>query len=147
MEFCGKEITDAMLIENTLSTSPVSALMVAKNYRIDVNVRRITRFHELIRAMNVAEKHDNILVKNYNSKSVEISIFRNPIIVAPLREGAKSETLILGILLDILIHIIALLGKVTAKIGEHGTEEVNVEREREATPLAMLVAPPTLRAI
>ena len=46
-----------------------------------------------------------------------------------------------------MVHIIALLGKVTAKIGEHGTEEVNVEREREATPLAMLVAPPTLRAI
>ena len=72
MEFCGKEITDAMLIEKTLSTFPVSALMVAKNYRIDVTAGRITRFHELIGAMNVAEKHDNILVKNYNSRSVEI---------------------------------------------------------------------------
>ena len=70
MEFCGQKITDTMLIEKTLSTFPVSALMVAKNYRIDVNARRITRFHELIGAMNVAEKHDNILVKNYNSRPV-----------------------------------------------------------------------------
>ena len=36
MEFCGKYIIDAMLIERTLSTFPVSALMVAKNYQIDV---------------------------------------------------------------------------------------------------------------
>ncbi|KAM5584967.1 hypothetical protein ABKV19_004379 [Rosa sericea] len=70
MEFCGQQITDTMLIEKTLSTFPVSALMIAKNYRIDVNARRITRFHELIGAMNVAEKHDNILVKNYNSRPV-----------------------------------------------------------------------------
>ena len=71
MEFCGKEITNAMLIEKTLSTFPVSALIIAKNYQIYVNARRITRFHELIGAINVAEKHDNILVKNYNSRSVE----------------------------------------------------------------------------
>jgi hypothetical protein len=70
MEFCGQQITDTMLIEKTLSTFPVSALMIAKNYRIDINARRITRFHELIGVMNVAEKHDNILVKNYNSRPV-----------------------------------------------------------------------------
>ncbi|XP_062016360.1 uncharacterized protein LOC133732792 [Rosa rugosa] len=70
MEFCGQKITDTMLIEKTLSTFPVSALMVAKNYQIDVNAGRITRFHELIGAMNVVEKHDNILVKNYNSRPV-----------------------------------------------------------------------------
>ena len=72
MELCGQKITDTMLMEKTLSTFPVSTLMVAKNYRIDVIVGRITRFHELIGAMNVAEKHDNILVKDYNSRSVEI---------------------------------------------------------------------------
>ncbi|XP_024164273.1 uncharacterized protein LOC112171302 [Rosa chinensis] len=35
---------------------------------IEVNARRITRFHELITTMCVAEKHDNIVVKNYNSQ-------------------------------------------------------------------------------
>ncbi|PRQ49455.1 hypothetical protein RchiOBHm_Chr2g0122131 [Rosa chinensis] len=71
MELCGQESIDAMLIEKTLSTFTVSTLMVAKNYRIDVTARRITRFHELIGAMNVAKKHDNIFVKNYNSRSVK----------------------------------------------------------------------------
>ena len=70
MEFCGQKITDTMFIEKTLSTFPVSALMIANNYRIDVNAGRIIIFHELIGAMNVAEKHDNILVKNYNSRPV-----------------------------------------------------------------------------
>ncbi|KAK9930890.1 hypothetical protein M0R45_018195 [Rubus argutus] len=70
MEFCQKTITDAMLIEKTLSTFPVSDLVVAKNYRIEVLNRRITRFHELISALSVAEKHEKILVKNYNARPV-----------------------------------------------------------------------------
>ena len=36
MEFCGQTITDTMLIEKSLSTFPISALMISKNYRIDV---------------------------------------------------------------------------------------------------------------
>ncbi|KAK9951605.1 hypothetical protein M0R45_007043 [Rubus argutus] len=35
MELCQKPITDAMLIEKTLSTFPVSDLIVAKDYRIE----------------------------------------------------------------------------------------------------------------
>ena len=70
MEFCQRTITDAMLIEKTLSTFPVSDLVVAKNYRIEVLNRRITRFHELISALSVAEKHEKILVKNYNARPV-----------------------------------------------------------------------------
>ena len=52
------------MIEKTHSTFPVDAVWCARNYRIDVNAGRITRFHELITAMSVAEKHDKILVKN-----------------------------------------------------------------------------------
>ena len=70
MEFCQRTIIDAMLIEKTLSTFPVSDLVVAKNYRIEVLNRRITRFHELISALSVAEKHEKILVKNYNARPV-----------------------------------------------------------------------------
>ncbi|KAK9933339.1 hypothetical protein M0R45_020539 [Rubus argutus] len=44
--------------------------LVAKNYRIEVLNRRITRFHELISALSVAEKHEKILVKNYNARPV-----------------------------------------------------------------------------
>ncbi|KAJ6684180.1 ZINC FINGER CCHC-TYPE-RELATED [Salix viminalis] len=70
MHFCKKTLTDAQMIEKTLSTFPVDALLIARNYRIDVTAERITRFHELITAMSIAEKHDNILVKNYNSRPV-----------------------------------------------------------------------------
>ncbi|MDD0245680.1 hypothetical protein PSY47_23110, partial [Shigella flexneri] len=96
-----------MLIEKTLSTFPVSALMVAKNYRIDVYARRITRFHELIGAMNVAEKHDNILVKNYNARPVGTKpIPESNYSRAPM-EDARRETLRIGTILDILVHMFA----------------------------------------
>ncbi|XP_040367499.1 uncharacterized protein LOC121050696 [Rosa chinensis] len=42
MEFYGKNITDTILIEKTLSTFLVSALMIAKNYQINLNSGRIT---------------------------------------------------------------------------------------------------------
>ncbi|KAK9932390.1 hypothetical protein M0R45_019629 [Rubus argutus] len=70
MEFCQKTITDVMMIEKTLSTFPISDLVVAKNYRIEVLNRRITRFHELIYALSIAEKHEKILVKIYNARPV-----------------------------------------------------------------------------
>ena len=72
--------------------------------------------------MNVAEKHDNILVKNYNSGPVGAETIPELIIVTPLREAAKTETLNSGTFLDVLVHILALMRKVNAKIGEHGTE-------------------------
>jgi hypothetical protein len=48
----------------------------------------------------------------------ELKLFRKPIIVAPQREAAASETLNLGTTLDALVHIIALLKKVVAALGE-----------------------------
>ncbi|XP_062005751.1 uncharacterized protein LOC133722915 [Rosa rugosa] len=66
MQLCGTTITEAQLIEKTLSTIPVSALMVSKSCRIDVTSRQIIKFHELITTMSIPIKHDNILVKNYD---------------------------------------------------------------------------------
>ncbi|KAJ6290100.1 hypothetical protein OIU78_025923 [Salix suchowensis] len=53
MHFCKKTLTDAQMIEKTLSTFPVDALLIARNYRINVVAERITRFHELITAMSI----------------------------------------------------------------------------------------------
>lgn len=64
-----------MLIEKTLSTFPVSDLVVAKNYRIEIKNGRITKFHELISALLVVEKHEKILVKNYNVCAWELDLF------------------------------------------------------------------------
>ncbi|XP_062019294.1 uncharacterized protein LOC133735868 [Rosa rugosa] len=70
LRFCGQPITEQVLIEKTLSTFAVSALLVSKQYRGEYNARRITRFNQLINVMSVAEKYDNILIKNYNSRPV-----------------------------------------------------------------------------
>ncbi|KAK9910275.1 hypothetical protein M0R45_034243 [Rubus argutus] len=63
-------------------------------------------------------EHEKILVKNYNARLWELKLFRKPIIVAPQREAAASETLNLGTTLDVLVHIIALLKKVVDALGE-----------------------------
>ncbi|XP_062013289.1 uncharacterized protein LOC133729741 [Rosa rugosa] len=68
--FCGQPVTEQELIEKTLSTFPVSAILLSKQYRTEFNTGRITRFHQLINIMSVAEKHDNILVRNYNSRPI-----------------------------------------------------------------------------
>ncbi|PRQ47744.1 putative transcription factor interactor and regulator CCHC(Zn) family [Rosa chinensis] len=70
LRFCGQPVTEQELIEKTLSTFPVSAIVVSKQYRTEVNAGRITRFHQLINIISVAEKHDNILVRNYNSRPI-----------------------------------------------------------------------------
>ncbi|XP_062019145.1 uncharacterized protein LOC133735731 [Rosa rugosa] len=70
LRFCGQPVTEQELIEKTLSTFPVSAIVVSKQYRTEVNAGRITRFHQLINIISVAEKHDNILVRNYNSMPI-----------------------------------------------------------------------------
>lgn len=67
MEFYHKNITDAMLIEKTASIFPVSDLVVAKNYRIKVRNRWITREDF---ALLVAENYEKILMKNYNARPV-----------------------------------------------------------------------------
>ncbi|KAF5179191.1 Retrotransposon protein, partial [Thalictrum thalictroides] len=41
MHLCEKAITKDQIIEKAFSTFPVSTLMVTRNYRLDVNARRI----------------------------------------------------------------------------------------------------------
>ena len=56
----------------------------------------------------------------------ELSLFRSLTIVAPPIEDARSETLRVGTILDVLVHMFALKRKKIAKRGVHGTVEVNV---------------------
>lgn len=65
-DLCGKPITNARLIEKYFSTFSVFALMmVTTKYQSHVNKRQIIRFYELITTI-IAQKHENILVNNYN---------------------------------------------------------------------------------
>ncbi|PRQ47754.1 putative transcription factor interactor and regulator CCHC(Zn) family [Rosa chinensis] len=91
LKFCGEELTDKDLIEKTLSTFPVSALLVSKQYWLEYNDKRITRFHQLINAMLIAEKHDNILVKNYNSRPVGTKSVHEANYGGAFKEGCKER--------------------------------------------------------
>ncbi|XP_062021393.1 uncharacterized protein LOC133737949 [Rosa rugosa] len=86
LRFCNKPITKEELIEKTLSTFPVYAIVLSKQYRTDFNAGRITRFNELINILSVSEKHDNILIKNYNSRLVGTKSVREANYSAPKRE-------------------------------------------------------------
>jgi hypothetical protein len=64
LTFCGKEITEDDMIQKTLSTFPTSALILANQYRLEYNNKRITTFNKLINLLQVAERHDQVLLNN-----------------------------------------------------------------------------------
>ncbi|KAL6513495.1 hypothetical protein OROGR_020981 [Orobanche gracilis] len=64
LNFCGKEITEDDMIQKTLSTFPTSALILANQYRLEYDNNRITTFNKLINLLQVAERHNEVLVNN-----------------------------------------------------------------------------------
>ncbi|XP_026419496.1 uncharacterized protein LOC113315434 [Papaver somniferum] len=64
MDFCGKKLTDEEMIQKTLSTFPTSSMIIANQYRLEVDNKRITTFTRLINLLQVAERHNEILVNN-----------------------------------------------------------------------------------
>lgn len=77
--------------EKTLSTFPVSDLVVAKNYRIEVKNGHITRFHELNSTLSIAEKHEKILVNNYNAKPVETRPIPETHYIGAPKKGSRNR--------------------------------------------------------
>ncbi|KAL6561117.1 hypothetical protein OROMI_016718 [Orobanche minor] len=64
LNLCGKEITEDDMIQKTLSTFPTSALILANQYRLEYDNKRITTFSKLINLLQVAERHNEVLVNN-----------------------------------------------------------------------------------
>ncbi|XP_050379642.1 uncharacterized protein LOC126796985 [Argentina anserina] len=64
LNFCGKELTEDYMIQKTLSTFPTSALILANQYRLEYDNKRITTFHKLITMLQVSERHDQVLLNN-----------------------------------------------------------------------------------
>lgn len=64
LQFCGKEYTDDDMIKKTLSTFPTSSMILANQYRLEYDNKRITTFSKLINLLQVAERHNEILVNN-----------------------------------------------------------------------------------
>ncbi|KAL6502135.1 hypothetical protein OROHE_024728 [Orobanche hederae] len=64
LNFCGKDITEDDMIQKTLSTFPTSALILANQYSLEYDNKRITTFNKLINLLQVAERHNEVLVNN-----------------------------------------------------------------------------------
>ncbi|XP_026383930.1 uncharacterized protein LOC113279451 [Papaver somniferum] len=69
MDFCGKKLTDEEMIHKILSTFPISSMILSNQYRLEVDNKRITTFSRLINLLQVAERHNEILVNN-NARAV-----------------------------------------------------------------------------
>ncbi|XP_004309281.1 PREDICTED: uncharacterized protein LOC101300013, partial [Fragaria vesca subsp. vesca] len=64
LNFCGKELTEDDMIQKTLSTFPTSSLILANQYRLEYDNKRITTFNKLINLLQMAERHSEVLVNN-----------------------------------------------------------------------------------
>ncbi|XP_057791393.1 uncharacterized protein LOC131008525 [Salvia miltiorrhiza] len=66
LKLCKQEVTEIDLIEKTLSTFHASNLVLQQQYR----AKNYTRYSELISALLVAEKHNQLLMRNHNARPV-----------------------------------------------------------------------------
>ncbi|XP_019178315.1 PREDICTED: uncharacterized protein LOC109173529 [Ipomoea nil] len=66
LKLCKQEVSDKDLIEKTLSTFHASNLVLQQQYR----AKNYTQHVELISALLVAEKHNQLLMRNHNARSV-----------------------------------------------------------------------------
>ncbi|CAM8934960.1 unnamed protein product [Rhodiola kirilowii] len=64
LNFCGDKITDAEMMEKTLSTFHASNVTLQQQYR----VRGFEKYHELIGTLLVAERNNELLIKNHQSR-------------------------------------------------------------------------------
>ncbi|CAM8937451.1 unnamed protein product [Rhodiola kirilowii] len=64
LKFCGDKITDAEMMEKTLSTFHASTVTLQQQYR----VRSFQKYHELIGPLLVAERNNGLLIKNHHSR-------------------------------------------------------------------------------
>ncbi|VFQ61166.1 unnamed protein product [Cuscuta campestris] len=62
--FCGKPITEDDMIQKTLDTFPTSSMILANQYRMEYENKRITTFYKLMNMLQSAEKHNEVLVNN-----------------------------------------------------------------------------------
>ncbi|XP_062016273.1 uncharacterized protein LOC133732705 [Rosa rugosa] len=64
LNFCGREITEDNMIYKTLTTFPTSAFILANQYKLEYDNKRITTFNKLISLLQVAERHNEVLLNN-----------------------------------------------------------------------------------
>ncbi|CAM8895733.1 unnamed protein product [Rhodiola kirilowii] len=63
LKFCGDKVTDAEMMKKTLSTFHASNVTLQQQYR----VREFQKYHELIGTLLVAERNNELVIKNHQS--------------------------------------------------------------------------------
>ncbi|XP_019167850.1 PREDICTED: uncharacterized protein LOC109163556 [Ipomoea nil] len=66
LKLCMQEISDIELIEKTLSTFHANNLVLQQQYR----TKNYSKHSELISALLVADKHNQLLMRNHNARAV-----------------------------------------------------------------------------
>ncbi|XP_015081283.1 uncharacterized protein LOC107024858 [Solanum pennellii] len=64
LKLCGENITDHDMLEKTFSTFPVSSMLLQHQYR----EMGFKKYFELISHLLVAEQHNDLLMKNHESR-------------------------------------------------------------------------------
>jgi hypothetical protein len=64
LEYCGKPVSEGDKLEKTFSTFHASHILLQEQYRM----RGYTRYSELVHALLMAEKNNEILMKNHQSR-------------------------------------------------------------------------------
>ena len=71
LKLCGENITDADMLEKTFTTFHASNVLLQQQYR----ERRFTKYSELIACLLVAEKNNELLLQNHQSRPTWFKAF------------------------------------------------------------------------
>ena len=71
LKLCGENITDADMLEKTFTTFHASNVLLQQQYR----ERRFTKYSELIACLLVAEKNNELLFQNHQSRPTGFKAF------------------------------------------------------------------------
>ena len=66
LKLCGENITDHDMLEKTFSTFPASSMFLQQQYR----EMGFKNYSELISHLLVAEQHNDLLMKNHESRPI-----------------------------------------------------------------------------
>ena len=71
LKLCGENITYADMLEKTFTTFHASNVLLQQQYR----ERRFTKYSELITCLLVAEKNNELLLQNHQSRPTRFKAF------------------------------------------------------------------------
>ena len=71
LKFCGVDITDEEMLEKTYSTFHASNITLQQQYRL----RDFKKYSELISSLLMAEKNNELLIKNHQSRPTGLAAF------------------------------------------------------------------------